>query len=103
MYWFFPGKMLPCTSALHWARLRTWFVMCSGRSSILHYGPLIETNFLYGPTPNGQSPSASLNKSNTPQLFSKPAPVRKQSVACRKMELVVVNLGTLIGGLITLI
>ena len=20
MYWFFPGKMLPCISALHWAR-----------------------------------------------------------------------------------
>ena len=54
MYWFFPGKMLPCISAFHWARLRTWFVMCGGRSSILHYGPLIETNFLYAPTPNGQ-------------------------------------------------
>ena len=40
--------------------------MCGGRSSILHYGPLIETNNLYAPTPNGQSPSASLNKSNTP-------------------------------------
>jgi len=26
----------------------------------------IETNYLYAPTPNGQSPSASLNKSNTP-------------------------------------
>jgi len=66
MYWFFPAKMLPCISALHWARYRTWFVMCGGRSSILHYGPLIETNYLYAPTPNGQSPSASLNKSNTP-------------------------------------
>jgi len=65
MYWFFPGKMLPC-SALHWARKRTWFVMCGGRSCILHYGPLIETNYLNAPTPNGQSPSASLNKSNTP-------------------------------------
>ena len=42
--------------------------MCAGRSSILHYGPLIETNYLlvYAPTPNGQSPSASLNKSNNP-------------------------------------
>ena len=39
--------------------------MCGGRSSILHYGPLIETNYLYAPTPNGQSPSVSLNKSNT--------------------------------------
>jgi len=29
-------------------------------------GPLIVTNNLYAPTPNGQSPSASLNKSNTP-------------------------------------
>jgi len=28
--------------------------MCGGRSSILHYGPLIETNYLYAPTPNGQ-------------------------------------------------
>jgi len=28
--------------------------MCGGRSSILHYGPLIETNNLYVPTPNGQ-------------------------------------------------
>ena len=25
--------------------------MCGGRSSILHYGPLIETNYLYAPTP----------------------------------------------------
>jgi len=38
--------------------------MCGGRSSILHYGPLIETNYLYAPTPNGQSLSASLNNSN---------------------------------------
>ena len=29
--------------------------MCGGRSSILHYGPLIEINKLYAPTPNGQS------------------------------------------------
>jgi len=37
---------------------------------ILHYGPLMKTNYLYAPTPNGQSPSASLNKSNTPsRLF----------------------------------
>jgi len=56
MYWFFPGKTLPCISALHWARKRTWFAMCGGRSSILHYGPLIETNYLYAPTPNGQKP-----------------------------------------------
>jgi len=42
--------------------------MCGGRSSILHYGPLIETNYLYAPTPNGQSPSASLNKINTPHV-----------------------------------
>jgi len=40
--------------------------MCGGRSSILHYGPLIETNNLYAPTPNGQSLIALLNKSNTP-------------------------------------
>jgi len=30
--------------------------MCGGHSSILHYGPLIETNYLYAPTPNGQKP-----------------------------------------------
>jgi len=29
--------------------------MCGGRSSILHFGQLIETNDLYAPTPNGQS------------------------------------------------
>jgi len=40
--------------------------MCGGRSSILHYGPLMDTNYLYAPTPNGQSPSASLNKGNKP-------------------------------------
>jgi len=40
--------------------------MCGGRSSIMHYGPLIEINYLYAPTPNGQSPSASVNKRNTP-------------------------------------
>jgi len=33
--------------------------MCGGRSSILHYGPLIETNYLYAPT---------LNKSNNTHL-----------------------------------
>ena len=66
LYIFKPGS-LKCPvfiSALHWARLWPWFVMCGGRSSILHYGPLIETNYLYAPTPNGQSPSASLNKIN---------------------------------------
>jgi len=45
------------------------FVMCGGHSSILHYGPLIETNYLYAPTPSGQSPSATLNKSNIPHLI----------------------------------
>ena len=55
MYWFFPGQMLTYVSALHWTRYRTWFVMCGGRSSILHYGPLIETNNLFAPTPNGQN------------------------------------------------
>ena len=30
--------------------------MCGGRSSILYYGPLLETNYLYAPTPNGQKP-----------------------------------------------
>jgi len=45
-------------------------VMCGGRPNILHYGPLKQINFMYAPTPNGQSPSASLNKSNTPTLCS---------------------------------
>jgi len=40
--------------------------MCGGRSSILHYGQIIKTNYLYAPTPNEQSPIALLNKSNTP-------------------------------------
>jgi len=44
--------------------------MCGGRSSILHYGSLIENNYVYAPTPNGQSPSASLNKSNIPATQS---------------------------------
>jgi len=34
--------------------LGTWFVMCDGRFSILHYGPLRETNNLYTLTPNLQ-------------------------------------------------
>jgi len=53
MYWLFPGEMHPCISAIHWARKRTWFVMCGGRSSILYYGPPSETNNLFAPTPNG--------------------------------------------------
>jgi len=57
VYWFFPGKMA-CISALHWARYRTWFGMCGGRSSTLHNGPLIETNHLYAPTPKGNVKAA---------------------------------------------
>ena len=55
--------------------------MCGGRSSILHYGPLIETNNLYILMPNGQSPSALLNKSNTPlvELSIKPRDSKYQS------------------------
>jgi len=41
--------------------------MCGGHSSILHYGPQIETNYLYAPTPNGQSPSASQKQKQYPQ------------------------------------
>ena len=51
---------------VQWAHKETWFVMYGGRSCILHYGPLIVTNNLYSPTPNVQSPSASLNKINPP-------------------------------------
>jgi len=28
--------------------------MCAGRFSVLHYGPLTETNNLYAPSPNGK-------------------------------------------------
>ena len=35
-----------------------------------HNGSLIETNYMYTPTPNGQIPSASRNKSNTPTLLN---------------------------------
>ena len=28
--------------------------MCGGRTSILHYGSLIEANNMYAPTPNGK-------------------------------------------------
>jgi len=54
--------------------------MCGGRSNILHYVALIETNNMFATTPNGQSPSASLNKSNTPSLD-----------ACVKNELLMVR------------
>ena len=66
MYWFFPEKNAPVYQCLTLGTFKNLFFMCGGRSSILHYGPLIETNYLYVPTPNGQSPSASLNKSNNP-------------------------------------
>jgi len=39
--------------------------MCGGRSSILHYGPLIETNYRYAPTPNGQSERVAKQKQYT--------------------------------------
>jgi len=66
--------------------------MCGGRSSILHYGPLIVTNNLYAPTPNGQSPSASLNKSNNPQ----PPPTWNvaQSPSCAQGPLGIVTFNT---------
>jgi len=40
--------------------------MCGGRSSILHYGPLIETNYLYAPTPNGQKPECVAKQTQYP-------------------------------------
>ena len=43
--------------------------MCGGRSSILHYGPLTETNYTHAPTPNGQSPSVSLKKQYPPHCI----------------------------------
>ena len=42
--------------------------MCGGRSSILHYGPLIETNYLYAPTPNGQKPECVAKQKQYPPL-----------------------------------
>ena len=42
--------------------------MCGGRSSILHYGPLIETNYLYAPTPNGQKPECVAKQKQYPQV-----------------------------------
>jgi len=52
----------------------------------LHYGPLIETNNLYAPTPNGQSPSASLNKSNTPGIASLLLKMPPKNVCKRKTK-----------------
>jgi len=40
--------------------------MCGGRSSILHYGPQIETNKLYVPTPNGQKPACVAKQTQYP-------------------------------------
>jgi len=40
--------------------------MCGGRSSILHYGPLIETNHLYAPTQNGQKPECVAKQTQYP-------------------------------------
>jgi len=45
--------------------------MCGGRSSILHYGPLIETNYLYAPTPNGQKAECvAKQKQYTPPFYT---------------------------------
>jgi len=54
--------------------------MCGWRSSILHYGPLIETNYLYAPT---QSPSASLNKSKINSTFIGSAEQEKSQLSER--------------------
>jgi len=43
--------------------------MCGGRSSILHYEPLIETNYLYAPTPNGQKPECVAKQKQYPRLL----------------------------------
>ena len=40
--------------------------MCGGRSSILHYGLLIETNYMYAPTPNGQKPECVAKQTQYP-------------------------------------
>jgi len=43
--------------------------MCGGRSSILHYGPLIETNYLYAPTQNGQKPECIAKQKQYPPVW----------------------------------
>jgi len=50
------------------------------------YGPLIETNNMYAPTPNGQSPSASLNKSNTSGIASLLLKMPPKNVCKRKTK-----------------
>jgi len=61
MYWLFPRKNAPVYQCFTLVTLQNlvchvwWALQCIS---------LIETNYLYVPTPNGQSPSASLNKSN---------------------------------------
>jgi len=58
--------MFSCISAIYWARQRTWFVMCGGRSSVLHYGPLIENRHLQYVRPDAEwDCPLSLNKRNT--------------------------------------
>ena len=41
--------------------------MCGGRSSILHYGPQIETNYLYAPMRNAQTPECVAKQKQYPQ------------------------------------
>ena len=51
-----PTKMELCTGFAQdkcSSTLKTWFVMCGGRSSVLHFGPLIEANNLYAPVQKG--------------------------------------------------
>jgi len=49
--------------------------MCGRRSSILHYGPLIETNSLYVPTPNGQKPECVAKQTQYPPPLPDSQPV----------------------------
>jgi len=46
-----------------------WNIMCGSRSSILHYGPLKETNNLCTLTPNVQKSECVVNKRITPLPF----------------------------------
>ena len=66
-----PKKNVPVYQCFTLGTLKNLVCHVWGRSSILHYGPLMDTNYLYAPTPNGQSPSASLNKGNTPMYAGK--------------------------------
>jgi len=93
-----PQENAPLYQCFTLGTLKNLVCHVSGRSSILHYGPLIVTNYLYAPTPNVQIPSASLNKIYTPPLRNCPFrnPLLSWSVfrlglKAKKMALIVIK------------